>query len=184
MAPGPQRVCVARVGAPHGVRGELRFWSYTADPLAITQYGPLETEDGAARFEIEALRAASNHLVVRLKGVRDRDAAARLTNTNLFVPRERLPAPDAADEFYHADLIGLAVVDTDGNARGSVAALHNFGAGDLVEVNPPHGGATVLLPFTEATVPTVDIAGRRIVVDAESFAAAAAPPRNAEREAK
>ena len=87
-----------------------------------------------------------------------------------------MPATDDDDEFYHADLIGLAVVDADGNGLGSVAAIHNFGAGDLVEVKPAQGNTTVLLPFTEATVPVVDIAGRRIVVDAAAFSAAASPP--------
>jgi 16S rRNA processing protein RimM len=182
MTPRAQRICVAQIGAPHGVRGEVRLWPFTADPHAVQDYGPLETEDGAACFEIEALRAAKDHLVVRLKGVTDRNAAERLTNTKLFVPRERLPATEAEDEFYHADLIGLAVVDTTGNELGSVAAIHNFGAGDLVEVRPAQG-TTVLLPFTEAAVPEVDIAGRRIVVDAAAFASAAAPasePRDAD----
>ena len=139
MTPRAQRICVAQIGAPHGVRGEVKLWPFTAEPLAVADYGPLETEDGAARFEIEAMRAAKDHLVVRLKGVNDRDAAERLTNTKLFVARERLPATDADDEFYHADLIGLAVVDADGNALGSVAAIHNFGAGDLIEVKPAQG---------------------------------------------
>ncbi len=175
MTPRAQRICVAQIGAPHGVRGEVKFWPFTEDPSAVRDYGPLETEDGAKRFEIEAMRAAKDHLVVRLKGVNDRSAAERLTNTKLFVARERLPETEADDEFYHADLIGLAVVDGEGKALGSVSAIHNFGAGDLVEVKPAQGNTTVLLPFTEATVPVVDIAGRRIVVDAAAFAAAAAP---------
>jgi 16S rRNA processing protein RimM len=182
MTPRAQRVCVAQIGAPHGVRGEVKLWPFTADPSAVQDYGPLETEDGAARFEIEALRAAKDHLVVRLKGVSDRNAAERLTNIKLFVPRERLPATEADDEFYHADLIGLAVIDTAGNELGSVAAIHNFGAGDLVEVKPAQG-ATVLLPFTDAAVPEVDIAGRRIVVDAAAFASAAAPASDSEQKA-
>jgi 16S rRNA processing protein RimM len=180
VTPRPPRICVAQIGAPHGVRGEVKIWSYTAEPLSVGSYGPLETEDGAARVEIEALRAAKDHLVARLKGVNDRDAAERLTNTKLFVSRERLPATAADDEFYHADLIGLAVVDPDGNELGSVAAVHNFGAGDLIEVKPAHGAATVLLPFTQAAVPVVDIAGRRIVVDAAAFASAAAPASDGE----
>ena len=175
MTPRAQRICVAQIGAPHGVRGEVKLWPFTAEPQAVRDYGPLETEDGAARFEIEAMRAGKDHLVVRLKGVNDRNAAERLTNTKLFVSRERLPATAADDEFYHADLVGLAVTDTEGQALGSIAAIHNFGAGDLVEVKPTQGNATVLLPFTEATVPVVDIAGRRIVVDAAAFAAASAP---------
>ena len=183
MTPRAQRICVAQIGAPHGVRGEVKLWPFTAEPGAVRDYGPLETEDGAKRFEIEAMRSAKDHLVVRLKGVNDRSAAERLTNTKLFVARERLPATEADDEFYHADLIGLAVGDTAGNALGSIAAIHNFGAGDLIEVKPAQGNATVLLPFTEAAVPVVDIAGRRIVVDAAAFAAAAAPPGDADDEA-
>jgi 16S rRNA processing protein RimM len=182
MTPRTQRICVAQIGAPHGVRGEVKLWPYTADPQSVREYGPLETEDGAARFEIETLRAAKDHLVVRLKGVSDRNAAERLTNTKLFVARDRLPATAADDEFYHADLIGLAVIDTDGNALGSVGAMHNFGAGDLIEVKPAQGASTVLLPFTEATVPVVDIAARKVVVDAVAFAAATAPAREQEPE--
>ena len=180
MSPQPQRVRIARIGAPHGVRGEVKLWSFTGDPAAVAQYGPLETEDGGARFEIETLRAAKDHLVARLKGVNDRGAAERLTNTDLYVARERLPAPEADDEFYHADLIGLVVTDTDGHELGKVGAVHNFGAGDLIEVKPEQG-ATVLIPFTEAAVPKVDIAGRRLVVDAASFAAAASPASEADR---
>jgi 16S rRNA processing protein RimM len=156
------RVCVAQVGAPHGVRGEVRLWTFTADPMAVTQYGPLESEDGKRTFEIEKVRQAKDHLVARLRGVPDRDAAERLTNIKLFVLRERLPAPEDG-EFYIADLIGLRVDDEDGNEIGAVIAVHNFGAGDIVEIQPPEGG-TMLLPFTEAAFPEVDIKGGRLVV--------------------
>jgi 16S rRNA processing protein RimM len=156
------RVCVAQIGAPHGVRGEVRLWTFTADPGAVTQYGPLESEDGKRTFEIEKVRPAKGHLVVRLRGVADRDAAERLTNIKLFVPRERLPEIEA-DEFYHADLVGLRVEDKNGNEIGAVIAVHNFGAGDLLEIQPPEGGA-MLLPFTETVVPNVDIKGGRVVV--------------------
>ena len=131
--------------------------------MAVMDYGPLESEDGAARFEIAAARPAKGHLVVRLRGVDDRNAAERLTNLKLFVPRERLPPP-AADEFYHADLIGLAAVTEDGTAIGTVLAVHDFGAGDILELRPAAGGPTIMLPFNETCVPRVDIAGRRIVV--------------------
>src|SRR5215470_15802804 len=131
--------------------------------MAVTAYGLLESEDGAARFEIEAARPAKGHLVVRLRGVDDRNAAERLTNLKLFVPRERLPPP-AADEFYHADLIGLCAVTPDGAEIGTVAAVHDFGAGDILELQPKAGGSTIMVPFTAAFVPSVDIAGGRIVV--------------------
>jgi 16S rRNA processing protein RimM len=169
-----QRICVAKIGAPHGVRGEVKLWSFTEDPLALAGYGALESEDGAARFTIEAIRPARGHLVARLSGVEDRDAAARLTNTQLYVPRERLPAT-ARDEFYHTDLIGLTAVDAGGATLGTVTAVHNFGAGDLIEVQPAAGGATVMIPFTEQAVPEVDVRGGRLVLDAETFQALASP---------
>ena len=156
------RVCIAQIGAAHGVRGEVRLKSFTADPLGVTQYGPLETEDGR-RLEIEAARPAKDMLVARLKGITDRDAAERLKNIRLYVAREKLPQP-ADDEFYHADLVGLAAVKTNGETFGTVKAVHNFGAGDLLEIAPPDGKATVMLPFSEATVPAIDIAAGRIVV--------------------
>jgi 16S rRNA processing protein RimM len=166
-----QRICVARLGAAHGVRGEVKLWSFTAEPARIADYGPFETADGRV-VEIEALRPAKEFFVARLKGVADRDAAERLRNAELFVPRARLPAPEDSDEFYHADLIGLAVVDASGAALGTVLALHNFGAGDIIEVRRAESRDTVMLPFTQAAVPEIDVAGRRIVVAAEAFAAA------------
>ena len=168
MAPrasADNRICVGRIGAAHGTRGELRLWSYTADPLAIADYGSLESEDGTRAFRIETLRPAKGFLVARLEGIADRTAAEALRNVDLYIARDRLPAVQDSDEFYHADLIGLAVVDTRGEALGTVVALHDFGAGDLIEIAPAQGGTTVMLPFTEATVPVVDIAGGRIVID-------------------
>ena len=167
-----QRICVARLGAAHGVRGEVKLWSFTADPAAVADYGPFEAADGRV-VEIEALRPAKDFFVARLKGVADRTAAERLRNVELFVPRERLPAPSDSEEFYHADLIGLAVVDTSGAALGSVIALHNFGAGDLIEVQRAESRVTVMLPFTQAAVPEVDVAGGRVVVARDVFEAAA-----------
>ena len=127
--PGGGRICLGQIGAAHGTTGEVRLRSFTSDPNAITGYGPLETEDGRV-LTIESLRPAKDHFVARLSGIADRNAAERLTNERLYVPRERLPPPDDADEFYHADLIGLSVVDPAGETFGSVIAVHNFGAGD------------------------------------------------------
>ena len=169
-----QRICVARLGAAHGVRGEVKLWSFTADPAAVATYGPFETADGRV-VEIEALRPAREFFVARLKGVADRTAAEQLRNAELFVPRERLPAPQDTDEFYHADLIGLAVVDASGTNLGSVVALHNFGAGDILEVRRVDGGDTAMLPFTQAAVPEIDVAGGRIVVARELIEATANP---------
>jgi 16S rRNA processing protein RimM len=158
------RIRVARIGAAHGVRGEVKLWSFTQDPMAVASYGPLETEDGARRFEIEALRPGKNFMVARIAGIGTRDAAASLCNVDLFVSRDRLPPIEDADTFYHADLIGLAVVKEDGTALGTLSAIHNFGAGDVLEIQPSGGGEPLLLPFTEATVPKVDLKAGRIVV--------------------
>jgi 16S rRNA processing protein RimM len=159
-----ERICVAQIGPAHGTRGEVRLKSFTADPMAVMDYGALETEDGTATFEIESLRPAKSHWVAQLRGVRDRNGAERLANTKLFVPRDRLPAAET-DEFYHADLIGLAAVTTDGRQLGTVVAIHDFGAGNILELRQDGKHDTVMLPFTSATVPVVDIAGRRIVID-------------------
>jgi 16S rRNA processing protein RimM len=159
-----ERIRVARIGAAHGVRGEVKLWSFTEDPLAVADYGPLQTEDGAQAFEIESLRPGKDFLVARLKGVNDRSAAEKLTNTDLFVPRQRLPAIEEADTFYYADLVGLSAVTADGKTLGTVSAVHNFGAGDIIEIAPEGGGQTLMLPFTDDVVPEVDMKGKRIIV--------------------
>jgi 16S rRNA processing protein RimM len=158
------RICVARIGAAHGVRGEVKLWSFTEDPAAVAHYGPLETQDGTRCFEIEALRAAKDHFVARIAGVNDRDAAEKLRNIELYIPRARLPKIEEADTFYHADLVGLDAVTPDGARVGTVHALHNFGAGDIIEIAPAGGGDPLMLPFNETTVPKIDVAARQIVV--------------------
>ena len=157
------RVCVARIGAAHGVRGEVRLWTFTEDPLAVLRYGPLSTKDGARLLEVARAREARDHLVAALKGVTTRDDAERLNGVELYIARDKLPATDD-DEYYHADLIGLAAVGADGAPVGRVVAIHNFGAGDIIEIAPPQG-PTLMLPFTNAVVPTVDIAGGRVVIE-------------------
>ena len=158
-----ERICVARIGAAHGVRGEVRLWTFTQQPMAVADYGPLETQDGTRRFEIETRRPAKDHLVARFKGVSDRDTAEGLTNIDLYVARSKLPAT-APDEFYHADLVGLDVVTPDGAQIGTVHALHNFGAGDIIEIMPLGSGEPVMMPFNETTVPKIDLAAKQVVV--------------------
>ena len=159
----PAQVCIARIGAAHGVRGAVKLWTFTEDPFAVKRYGPLSTKDGTRQFEVTSAREAKGHLVAQLKGITTRDEAERLNGIELYVPREKLPATDE-DEYYHADLIGLPAVTTADEALGRVVAIHNFGAGDILEIAPPHG-ATMLLPFTNAVVPTVDIAGGRVLIE-------------------
>ena len=148
----------------HGVRGEVRLRSFTEDPLAIADYGPLESEDGTQRFAIEALRPAKDHFVARFAGVDSREAAEKLTNLRLYIARSQLPPIEDDETFYHADLVGLAAVTPDGRPLGTVIAVHNFGAGDLIEIAPASGGKPMMLPFTEANVPKVEIAAKRLVV--------------------
>ena len=152
------------IGAAHGVRGEVRLKSYTADPSAIAAYGPLQDEAGTRTFEFEALRLLRDDLfVARLKGVADRNAAEALGQTRLYMPRDRL-APLQEEEFLHADLIGLRVETPAGLALGIVVAVQNFGGGDLLEIAPP-AGETLLLAFTRVNVPLVDLANGRLVVE-------------------
>ncbi|HEY8065578.1 MAG TPA: ribosome maturation factor RimM [Methylosinus sp.] len=158
-------VLLGRLGAAHGVRGEIRLQSFTADPSAIAAYGPLLDARGARRFVIASLRSIGKDMfVARLKGVADREAATALTGVELYLPRASLPAPEE-DEFYLADLEGLRAETGAGETLGVVIAVRNFGAGDLLEVRPPAGGETMLFPFTKAVVPIVDVAGGRVVVE-------------------
>lgn len=154
-------VVLATIGAPHGVRGEVRVKSFTSDPLALGTYGPLSARDGRA-FAIERVRPAKGVVIAKFRGVDDRDTAEALNGLDLGVDRSALP-PAEEDEFYHADLIGLAASDAEGRGVGTVIAVRNFGAGDILEIAPPHG-ATILIPFTKAAVPDIDLSSGRLVV--------------------
>lgn len=158
------RVLIARIGAPHGVRGEVRLFVFGEDPEALFDY-PLTDETGIRSFTIASMRAAKDHFVARLKGVDDRNAAEKLTNTDLFVPRAALPPAEDEDTFYQADLIGLRAEAPDGTVLGTVTALFDFGAGDILEYAPAEGGRTRLVPFTRAAVPVVEVAAGRVVID-------------------
>lgn len=155
-------VQMAVIGAAHGIKGELRVKTFTGDPLALGEYGPLHTKDGRV-FEIEDIRPAGEVAVVRFKGLRDRTAAESLTGTELYVDRSALP-PEEEDEFYHDDLVGLAVRDESGTEVGRVTAVQNFGGGDILEINF-QGRKGLLIPFTQAAVPDIDIAGGFIRID-------------------
>ena len=171
--PGRELVLLGRFGAPHGVRGEIRLQSFTADPLAIASYGPLFDKSGARSFVLAHVRPqGKDMLVARVEGVTDSAGAEKLTRIELYAPRAKLPEPDE-DEFYLADLEGLRAETVEGATLGHVLAVRNFGAGDILEVRPPQGGETLMFPFTKAVVPIVDIAGGRVVI---------APPEEIEGE--
>src|SRR4030081_13716 len=159
----PSQICVARIGAAHGVRGAVKLWTFTEDLIAVKAYGPLMTKDGARQFEVTHAREAKGHLVATLKGIATREDAERLNGVELYIARDKLPATEE-DEYYHADLIGLAAVTAANQPLRRGVAVHDFGAGDIIEIAPPHG-ATLLLPFTNAVVPSVDLAGGRVVIE-------------------
>ncbi len=164
MAAASRLIPLGVFGAPHGVRGELRVKSYTRDPAAIGRYGDLTDKAGARTFKIAALRPLRDDmLVVRLAGVGSRLDAEKLAGAELFVAREQLPAP-SDEEFYHDDLVGLEAVTRAGETLGRVVALHNFGAGDILEIAPTAGGETSMLPFNKAVAVEIDLGKRRIVI--------------------
>jgi len=155
-------VLLGEIGAAQGLKGEVRIRSYTEEPGGITAYGPLQDETGR-KFEIESLRANAKALIASIKGVATREAAERLAHTKLYVPRAMLPE-GGEEEWYHADLVGLAAMGLDGAPLGEVVSIQNFGAGDLLEVKPASGAATVLVPFTRDTVPEIDVEGGRLTL--------------------
>lgn len=161
-AQGPDRICVGAISGAFGVQGEVRLKSFCADPEDIASYGPLFSEGGQRQFKIKLTRPVAGGLGARIAGVENKDQADALKGISLYADRKRLPRlPD--DEFYHTDLIGLDVRDPGGKFLGKVRAVHNHGAGDLLEISG--AGADLLLPFTRAVIPTVDLTAGRIVAD-------------------
>lgn len=155
---------MGRFGAAHGVRGEIRVKSFTADPLALASYEGLTDATGARAFVLEGARAVKDDmLVVRVAGVRDRASAESLTNLDIYLPREALPPPDE-EEFYVADLIGMEAVLASGEAFGRVRDVLNYGAGDILDILRADG-STTLVPFTKAAAPHVDMTARRVTVE-------------------
>jgi len=159
------RVLLGVVGAPHGVRGLVRIKSFTEDPMAIASYGALSDETGTKAYRVEALSVVKDAVLARIEGVADRTAAEAVRGVRLYVERERLPATGER-EWYEADLIGLSAVGRDGRDWGKVLAFHDFGAGRTMEVS---GGSTsrnsVVVPFTDAAVPEIDVEGGKVVID-------------------
>jgi len=157
-------ICVGAVMGAFGVRGEVRLKSFCAEPADIATYGPLSTEDGSRSFTVTLTRPVKSGYGASLTGISSKEDADALRGTRLYAPRKALPnLPD--DEYYHADLIGLTVMDTGGVEIGRIVAVHNHGAGDLLEVKGAGLGSGVLMPFTAAIVPTVDLTAGRVIVD-------------------
>ena len=161
---GPdKRVCVGIITGAHGVRGAVRIKSFTAEPRDVAQYGPLADQSGARQFKLLLAGAVKGVLIATIDGITDRNKAEALRGLRLYLPRAALPAP-SEDEYYHADLIGLTAALASGEMIGRVRAVHDFGAGDMLEIARDEG-QPVLVPFTRAAVPVVDVAGGRVVID-------------------
>lgn len=157
------RICVGVVTGVHGLKGLLKVKPFTDEPESVAAYGAVETEDGSRQLKLEvANRAGKGQVAVRVAGINDRDAAEALKGQRLYVPRERLPAPDP-DEFYYADLVGLAAQRADGETVGKVRAVFDFGAGEVLEI-VDEAGALIMVPFTREAVPEIDVAGGRVIV--------------------
>ena len=165
MSDADKKLLMGRIGAAHGIKGEVRIVSFTEEPLALKDYGPLATNRAGLTIEIETARATTNVLIARLKGVTDRNAAEKLNGVELYIDRDRLPATDDDDDYYHADLIGLEARLVDGTVIGTVMAVPNYGASDLIEVRDPRSGDTYLYPFTKAVVPEVRLAEGYLVIE-------------------
>jgi 16S rRNA processing protein RimM len=159
-------VVMAQIGRAHGLKGEVHAQSFTADPLALTDYGDLTDAQGRV-FKIAAMRLAGSGLVLRLNGVTTREAAEALNGVELLLPREALPDTGDDDDFYYADLIGLDALEKDGENLGKVLAVHNFGAGDMLEVQLTNG-KSVFVPFTKAAVPEVKVKTGHLIINAEA----------------
>ncbi|WP_413718148.1 ribosome maturation factor RimM [Silicimonas sp. MF1-12-2] len=159
-----EKVCVGAIAGAFGVRGEVRLKSFCAEPEAISTYGPLTTEDGSRSFDVKLTGSVKNGFSARLSGVMTKEAADALRGVRLFAPRDRLPEL-TDDEYYYADLINLTVLDTGGKEIGQVRAVLNHGAGDILEIHGKGLASPILLPFTKAAVPTVDLASGRIIAD-------------------
>jgi 16S rRNA processing protein RimM len=158
-----KRVLIGRIGAPHGVRGEVLVQSFAHDPRAIASYGPLQSADGKQRFEIKIVRETPKGLIVRVTGIGDRNGVEALKGHGLYVDRSRLPAA-AADEFYRTDLVGLRAIDSNGQTLGTIIAVDNYGAGDILELRVDGRSETELIPFAAAYVPSVDVAAGTITI--------------------
>ena len=157
-------ICVGAIAGAFGVRGEAKIKCFTDDPAAIGDYGPLATEDGKRQFTLKLTRQIKGGYAARLTGVETREDAEALKGTRLYAARTSLPDPDE-EEFYYADLLGLRIETADGAVLGKIKAVQDFGAGDVIEYLPEAGGESLYLPFTREAVPTVDIAGGRIVAE-------------------
>lgn len=172
--PTPRRLCIGIVTGAHGIKGAVRVKSFTADPADLAAYGPVSDAGGTRHFGLRVIGMVKGSVLAEIEGITDRDAAEALKGLQLHVDRDRLPPPEP-DEFYHADLIGLSALLVDGTNLGTVTGLHDFGAGESVEITGPKG-ETTLVPFTRAAVPQIDLAAGMLIIDPPAGLFDKAPP--------
>jgi 16S rRNA processing protein RimM len=162
-----KKICVGAITGAHGIRGEVKLRSYTADPASLTDYGPLTSADGLRVYQLKIRSSAGDSLIAAIEGVSDRNAAEKLRGTELYVDRGRLPQT-AEDEYYYEDLVGLRVLTISGDVFGTVHQVHNFGAGDLVEIAETSGQKN-LYAFNDKTFPNVDLAAGTLTISLPEF---------------
>ena len=163
MSDKDRRILLGRIAGPHGIQGNVVIETYTGEPQGIAAYGPLETEDGTRQLVVSIVRVTPKGVIALVEGVSDRTAAEALKGLKLYIDRDRLPAATEG-EFYQTDLVGLKAEDRNGQCFGTVVAVQNYGAGDLLEIRLEGKRKTELVPFTDAFVPLIDVAGGRVVV--------------------
>lgn len=156
-----KKILLARIGAASGIKGEVRLKPF-GDPNMLDQYGRLETADGT-KFRITSMRPQGRMMIVKFEGINDRNAAEALNGADLYVDRAKLPEPDE-DEFYVSDLIGMKAIDANGDAFGVVRDVPNFGAGDMLEIDPADGGSSYYIPFSREVVPTIDFDNKTLTI--------------------
>lgn len=174
MSSGDSQICLGVIVGARGLKGDARIKSFTSDPAGVAAYGPVVTDDGKELI-LKVTGEAKGVVIARIKGVEDRTGVEALKGQRFYVARDALPATEDEEEFYHADLVGLKVVNEQGKECGTVSAIYDFGAGDMVDLRRPDG-RSVLIPFTASAVPTVDVAVGKIVVTAEALATAEEEP--------
>jgi len=183
--PKKDLICIAVIAGAHGVHGAVKVKSYTQVPSDFSAYGPLLDESGQVLLTPKNPRPVGKYFTMRSPEITTREAAEAFKGTQLYVPREALPAPEDEDDFYYTDLVGLEVKSTDGKRLGTVKAVHEFGAGDMLEIQPPKGAekpASWFHPFTKVAVPKVDLGAKRIVIKIEEAVIGRDPNANASGE--
>jgi 16S rRNA processing protein RimM len=162
--PQSDLLLMAEIAGAQGVKGAVKLKTFGDDPGALVDYPPLTDTKSGRTYQIDTIAPHGNIWIATIEGIADRTAAEKLFGTKLYLSKAELPKIKKKDTYYHADLIGLSAVKKDGEALGTIIAVANFGAGDLIEVKPPKG-QSFYVPFTKAAVPDVDLEKKTVTID-------------------